>query len=55
MTGVAAPDGWPTCSKERSGTKIRTRFGMERPLSRKPHKSEWMGEGNRNELVEIHR
>ena len=30
-------------------------IGTERPLSRRPHKSEWMGEGNRNELVEIHR
>ena len=25
VTDVAAPDGWPTCSKERSGTKTRTR------------------------------
>ena len=27
--------------------------GMERRLVRKPHKSEWTGEGNRNELDEI--
>ena len=27
--------------------------GMERPLATKPHKSEWMGEDNRNELDEI--
>ena len=30
-------------------------IGTECPLAKKPLKSEWMGEGNRNELDEIRR
>ena len=33
----------------------RHETGMERPLAGKPHKSEWMCEGNRNESDEIYR